>query len=72
MTRYHARQKPTEEKPGENPDSSGSGYIPHSDVDYPVNQIHEDDGVGGLQKHSDTTYDGDNTETPQQNILNAT
>ena len=72
MTRYHANQEPAEENPGEKPDSSGSGYIRHGDADEPVNQIHEDDGVGGVQKHSDRKQEWKDTETPKQNILNAT
>ena len=71
MTQYHANQKPAEEKPGENPDCSGSRYIRHGEADKPVNQIHEDDGVGGVQKHSDRKHEGNETETPKQNILNA-
>ena len=72
MARYHTSQIPAEEKPGEKPDSSGSGYIRHGEVDNPVNQIHVDDGVGGVQRHSDSTQHGECTETPQQNILNTT
>ena len=72
MARYCARQKPTEEKPGENPNSTGSGYIRHGQADGTVHQIHEDDGVGGLQKRSHSTYNRNDAENPKQNILNTT
>ena len=72
MARYHAHQEPAEENPGEKPDSSGSGYIHHDKADEPMNQIHEDDGVGGVQKQSKSTRGSECTDTPYQNILNAT
>ena len=72
MARNCAYQKPSEEKPRENTNSSGCGYICHAEADEQMHQIHEDDGIGGLQKRSHSTYDRDDAKTPKKHILNTT
>ena len=71
----HADQKPAEEKPRENSDSGGRGYIRHDEADYQVQRLHEHFGVGRIQQRpygSDGTKCGTDTYCPRKHIMNTT